>query len=94
MAGGAGKSPLWRQMVADIAGIPVRIPAVPDLACVGAAIIAGVGSGVFDGYEEGCRRMLVDDRKILPDQKRHQEFSALMGKYVHMAAKLGEGYEL
>ena len=93
MAGGAGKSPLWRQMVADIAGIPVRIPAVPDLACVGAAIIAGVGSGVFDGYEEGCRRMLVDDRKILPDQKRHQEFSALMEKYVHMAAKLGEGYE-
>lgn len=94
MAGGAGKSRLWCQMVADIAGIPVRVPLVPDLACVGAAIIAGVGSGVFDGYEEGCRRMLVEDRRIMPDQKSHREFLALMQKYMHMAAKLGEGYEL
>lgn len=38
--------------------------------------------------------MLVDDRKIMPDQKSHREFSALMQKYMHMAAKLGEGYEL
>lgn len=94
LAGGAGKSRLWCQMVADMAGIPVRVPAVADLACVGAAIIAGVGSGMFDSYEDGRRRMLVDERTILPQQKSHREFSALMEQYRHMALKLGEGYAL
>ena len=94
LAGGASKSRLWCQMVADIAGIPVRIPEVADLACVGAAIIAGVGSGVFGSYEEGCRRMLVGEQTIMPDPQRSDEFAVLLAQYKDFAAKLGEAYGL
>jgi len=36
LMGGGAKSPVWRQMVADITGIPVICPKIPDAAALGA----------------------------------------------------------
>ncbi|MDR1612810.1 MAG: xylulokinase [Planctomycetota bacterium] len=52
--GGGAKSPLWPQILADMFGMPLRTVAGGD-ACVGAAIIAGVGAGVYRDAAEGCR---------------------------------------
>ena len=43
---GGAKSALWRQIVSDALGIPVSLPKETD-ASYGAALIAGVGVGVF-----------------------------------------------
>lgn len=67
LAGGASKSPLWSQMLADISGLPVRIPATADLACVGAAVMAGVGCGLFSSAKEGYQKLAVPDRVIQPN---------------------------
>src|SRR5699024_8411392 len=93
LAGGASKSPLWGQLLADIAQIPVRIPEVADLACVGAAVIAGVGSGVFQDCQEGCSRMLVGERVIRLDP-RESDFRAWLEKYKRIAQKLGDAYAI
>ena len=53
LTGGGTKSPLWRQLVADISGLPVRLPEVADMACVGAAVLAGTGCGMFPDLEFG-----------------------------------------
>lgn len=45
--GGGAKSALWRQLFADGLGIPVSIPENAETAGVGAAILAGLGAGVF-----------------------------------------------
>ncbi len=45
--GGGVKSPLWRQLFADGLGIPVSIPDNAETAGAGAAILAGLGVGVF-----------------------------------------------
>ncbi|MDD4312811.1 MAG: FGGY family carbohydrate kinase [Eubacteriales bacterium] len=45
--GGGVKSTLWRQLFADGLGIPVSIPENAETAGVGAAILAGLGAGVF-----------------------------------------------
>jgi xylulokinase len=47
LTGGGAKNSLWRQMKADASGLPVR--AVSDLECTarGAAMLAGVGGGIF-----------------------------------------------
>lgn len=68
LAGGASKSPLWCQITADISGLPVRVPAVADLACVGAAILAGVGTGIYQNAEEGYKHLAIDERVIMPDR--------------------------
>ena len=45
--GGGAKSALWRQLFADGLGIPVSVPENAETAGVGAAILAGLGAGVF-----------------------------------------------
>ncbi|MCQ2420549.1 MAG: hypothetical protein MJ118_05380 [Clostridia bacterium] len=94
LAGGASKSPLWCQMVADISGLPVRIPAVADLACVGAAIMAGKGSGVYSSVEEGYRRLAVADRVLMPNAEQSAVYQPLFAQYKARAKALGEVYSL
>ena len=53
MVGGAAKSPLWPQIVADVTGLPVVLPSVDEAAARGAAILAGVGAGIFADAESG-----------------------------------------
>lgn len=94
LAGGASKSPLWGQLVADIANMPVRIPAVADLACVGAAVLAGVGCGVYRNAEEGYQKLAVGERVIYPDPQRARCYAELFEEYKRIARSLGETYKL
>lgn len=46
LTGGGSTSALWRQIVADVLNVEVELPAVAD-ASFGAALLAGVGAGVY-----------------------------------------------
>jgi xylulokinase len=45
IVGGGAKGPLWRQIKADVTGLPVRVPRNVETTAAGAAILAAVGSG-------------------------------------------------
>ena len=94
LAGGASKSALWCQMVADIANLPVRIPEVADLACVGAAIMAGTGCGIYPNVEEGYKCLAVRERVIQPDPARAEMYAKLYAEYKKHAEVLGAVYGL
>jgi xylulokinase len=49
VSGGAARSALWNQIKADVSGLLVQQMAVSDAACLGAALLAGVGVGTFSG---------------------------------------------
>jgi sugar (pentulose or hexulose) kinase len=46
-AGGGSRSPLWAQMIADCLGAEVALPVGREFGAKGAALLAGVGVGVF-----------------------------------------------
>jgi xylulokinase len=46
IVGGGAKGPLWRQIKADVTGLPVRVPESVETTATGAAILGAVGSGV------------------------------------------------
>lgn len=48
MAGGGARSPLWRQIAADVFGLPVHALATADQAAMGAGLLAAVGTGTVD----------------------------------------------
>ena len=50
--GGAARGRLWPQIMADVLGVPVHIPAVTESSALGAAICAGTGVGVYSGLLE------------------------------------------
>jgi xylulokinase len=48
LAGGGARSPVWRQIVADASGLPVRPLQVSEQSAVGACLLAGLGAGLVD----------------------------------------------
>ncbi len=92
LAGGASKSAVWSQIVANVTGLPVRIPKLADLACVGAAILAGVGCGLYANAEEGYRKFAVEETVVLPEPEAAKKYAALLDEYKRQAKLLGELY--
>jgi autoinducer 2 (AI-2) kinase len=53
--GGAANGLLWSQILADVLGVPVRVPAVRESTALGAAVCAGVGAGLYDSLTDVAR---------------------------------------
>ncbi|MGC9521283.1 MAG: FGGY-family carbohydrate kinase [Anaerolineae bacterium] len=79
--GGGSKSDLWVQMSADILNRPLTRPVVTEAGALGAAIIAGVGAGVFDSFEEGSEAMVSLERTFEPDPRRHVLYEPWFEQY-------------
>lgn len=50
--GGAASSVVWTQIKADITGKRISVPSSDTATTLGAAILAGVGTGLYKSYEE------------------------------------------
>lgn len=94
MSGGATKSALWTQIVADIADRPVSIPATPDLTCVGAAILAGVGCGMFASPAEGHAALSVSERTVDPAPESAKRYAEKLQRFTERAQALSGVYAL
>jgi xylulokinase len=68
LTGGGARSAQWRQIVADVLNISVELPAVAD-ASYGAALLAGVGIGIFKDERAAADVIQVVSRAE-PDPKR------------------------
>ena len=56
--GGGGKSPFWRQILADVFACDVCTTANTEGAALGAAILAGVGAGVYESVPKACEQLI------------------------------------
>lgn len=66
--GGGARSELWRQMQADIFGGEVVTVNVEEGPAFGAAILAGVGAGLYDTVEEATDQLVSVKSRIEPDK--------------------------
>ena len=73
--GGGARSRLWLQLKADITGIPVVTPRVTEAAALGAALLAGVGAGLFPTAAEAAGRFLQLTETYTPEPARHAEYT-------------------
>ncbi|MBR6027852.1 MAG: xylulokinase [Clostridia bacterium] len=64
--GGGGRSPLWRQMLADVFDLPVATTVNTEGPALGVAILAGVGAGLYSSVPEACRAMIHVNEPQLP----------------------------
>jgi xylulokinase len=66
MIGGATRNPLWPQIVADVTGVPLSLTQYAHGPALGAAILAGMGLGLFDCVETSLSRFPVLGQTIEP----------------------------
>ncbi len=79
--GGAAASPLWMQIHADTAGLPIRIPASPDAPSTGSAILAAHGAGRFATIDQGIAAMVKPGRLIEPRARERALYDEIYGRY-------------
>src|SRR5712671_42083 len=66
LGGGGARSPLWRQIQADVYGSEVEIVEAEEGAAYGAAILAGVGAGTWKSVDEACSAVVRVAKRIKP----------------------------
>ena len=66
LANGASKGKLWPQIVADVLGIPLRIPVIKEATALGASICAGVGVGAYASFPAAIEKTVAFERVVDP----------------------------
>ncbi len=67
LGGGGARSPLWRQIQADVYEHEVEIVAAEEGAAYGAAILAGVGAGTWNSVDQACETVVRVAARVAPD---------------------------
>lgn len=68
MTGGGARSPLWPQIVADATEVPLLSHKQTEASCAGAAILAGVGCGIYDSIEAAPGSFTLEGQIINPEE--------------------------
>jgi xylulokinase len=66
LGGGGAKSPLWRQIQADVYGCEVEMTNTEEGPALGAALLAGVGTGVWTSVAAACRESIHIESSLAP----------------------------
>ena len=75
--GGGAKSALWRQIMADIYGLPIEHPALlAEATSFGAALAGGIGVGLYKGFELARERTPIIET-IQPDLTQKPRYDRL-----------------
>ena len=67
LGGGGARSPLWRQIQADVYAHEVEIVAAEEGAAYGAAILGGVGAGAWNSVDEACDNVVRVATRVAPN---------------------------
>lgn len=79
--GGGTRSALWLQILADVAGVPISLTAVPDAVALGSAICAAVGAGAFTDLRSAGQAMVHPGITIEPDAAQKAVYDEGYARY-------------
>ena len=91
LIGGGSKAPLWRQIMADMLGIPLRTVSDVD-SSLGSAMLAGVAAGVFADHRDAAARCVRIQDEITPDPEGVAYYERGFGLYRQIQAALAPIY--
>jgi xylulokinase len=90
IVGGGAKGPLWRQIKADVTGLPVRVPHSVETTATGAAILAAVGSEIHPGIADAVGAFVAfRPEEHVPDPEASEAYEDAYRRYrdVYFALK-------
>ena len=79
--GGGAKSAVWRQIIADILGVELVTTSNTEGPAFGAALLAGVASGVYPSVAEACRATVRIAERTLPQPETSAAYAAAYATY-------------
>ena len=74
VTGGGAKSPLWRQIIADVLGVELVVTNATEGPAFGAALLAGVASGVYASVPKACQHSVRVVERTEPQPQYRQVY--------------------
>ena len=93
MIGGGAKSELWQQITADIFGETISLINIEQGPAFGAAIIAGVGAGVFSDFESIVEELVDVVKTVDPIAENVEKYNKNYEIYQNLYGDLKERFK-
>lgn len=81
VSGGGAKSPLWRQILADVLNAELVTVNTTEGAAYGAALLAGVGGGAWPDVDAACRRTIHVTGSTAPNPAQQAVYEEAYARY-------------
>ena len=91
--GGAANSRVWTQIKADITGKIIHVPFSDHATALGAALLAGVGVGIYKDFDEAVSKTVHITRTHYPNQANNQIYKRYYEIYLELYEKLKDTYQ-
>jgi xylulokinase len=89
MVGGGAKGALWRQIKADVTGLPVRVPTSVETTATGAGILAAVAAGVHPTVSEATSAFVsYEPKEVQPRPEAREAYDESYRRYRDVYAAL------
>ena len=82
LTGGAAKSPMWCQMLADIFQKPIELLHTSETGCLGAALYAGIGIGLYKSPEDAVERAVQVTKRYEPNPDNAAAYDKAFERFV------------
>ena len=91
--GGSANSYLWTQIKADVTGRTIQVPASDTATTLGAAILAGVGCGLYRDYEQAVTNTIQITRVQKPITENYEKYQKCMELYLKLYEDLKDTFK-
>lgn len=88
VTGGPVHSKVWMQMLADCTGLPVYLPQIEETGCLGAALVAQIGTGLYKDLDEAMDALKLKAQCLEPDLKAHPLYLEKFERYNELVSCL------
>ena len=81
VSGGGAQNEFWIQNKADMLGLPIHVSNVQEATPLGAAMLAGLGIGIYSNLDDACERVNKPGKIYQPDLKLTAQYQSLFAIY-------------
>jgi len=92
--GGGAKSRLWRQIIADILSTKIVTLNIKEGPAYGAALLAGVGAGIYGSVEQAVDRTIKEVDQIEPIREDVEKYKKIYEVYKSLYRDLKEDFRI
>jgi len=92
LSGGGARSGFWRQLQADIYAKPAAIVNADEGPAYGAALLAGVGTGVWKSVPAACKHAVREVQLLRPDRPTARRYQACYTQYQRLYPALADSF--
>ncbi|HLV09900.1 MAG TPA: FGGY-family carbohydrate kinase [Halanaerobiales bacterium] len=90
LSGGGARSKFWCQIISDVTGKEVVVPAGEEFGARGAAIVAAIGLGLFSNAKEAVSNMVYAKDFYQPNIENHDKYKDIYSLYSNLALDLND----